>query len=73
MKAFGLILAALGVGVAGYGGYRYYQQKKGLGNLTEGNADHNSKFAQAYWQRQAEIQQNVRGRQLNAIAEQRGV
>ena len=73
MKALGIALALIGVGVAGYGGYRYYKQSQSFGNLSEGSNDYNSKFAQSYWRRQAEIQNDMRGRQLAAIAKQRGV
>ena len=73
MKTLGLILIAAGLGVGTYGGYKYYQQKKSLGNLSTGSSDHNSKFAQAYWQQQASIRQNIKTRQLNDIARQRQV
>jgi len=73
MKALGIVLAVAGLGVGAYGGYKFYRQKKGLGNLSEGNADHNSKFAQNYYARQAEINQDIRLRQLDAIANQRRV
>ena len=63
MKTLGIVLALAGVGVAGYGGYRYYKQSKGLGSLSEGSQDHNSKFAQSYWKRQAEIKEDIRRRQ----------
>ena len=63
MKALGIVLALAGVGVAGYGGYRYYKQRQGLGSLSEGSRDHNSNFAQSYWKRQAEIKEDIRRRQ----------
>lgn len=73
MKTLGVVLALAGAGVGVYGGYKYYQQKKSLGNLSEGSNDYNSKFAQSYYQRQAEIKQNIKQRQLDVIKKQRGV
>ena len=71
MKALGIALALVGVGVAGYGGYRYYNQRKGLAGLGTSFEDHNTKVAQSYWQRQAQKQQEIRERQIEAIANQR--
>ena len=71
MKALGIALALAGVGVASYGGYKYYKQRQGLGSLGTSFEDRNTKVAQAYWQRQAQKQQELRERQIAAIANQR--
>jgi hypothetical protein len=59
-KIVGGLLAVVGIGVAGYYGYRLYNDYKGkqtatVGALTDGYPDHNSKTASAYWLRQREL------------------
>jgi hypothetical protein len=59
-KIVGGALIAVGVGVAGYFGYKLYksfQAKKDptVGALTDGYPDHNAKIATAYWRRQREL------------------
>jgi hypothetical protein len=70
-KIIGGALAAIGVGVAGYFGYKLYQEAKAndttqtVGAFTDGYADHNSKIASEYWRRQRELQlEQVRLRQM---------
>lgn len=59
-KVIGGGLALLGIGVAGYFGYKLYKQYTGeaeptVGAMTDGYPDHNSRIASEYWKRQREL------------------
>lgn len=60
-KIAGIALVAVGVGVAGFFGYKLYGAYKAknpeptVGALTDGYPDHNSKIASDYWRRQREL------------------
>lgn len=60
-KIVGGALVAVGVGVAGFFGYRLYKAYKeknpdqAVGALTDGYPDHNARIASDYWRRQREL------------------
>lgn len=72
-KIIGGALAVVGIGIAGYFGYKLYGEYKSkqptqtVGALTDGYPDHNAKISSAYWRRMVELereQKQLRARGL---------